>query len=300
MAEASGSSPKSPDPPAKGGRGQFPGGPAEVKPCRTDRTSPLDPGRFRIDNDFYGDLGDLWWDREGRMSALHEMTPVRLEYFDGAFTRALGAEVRSSGLFVDVGCGGGILTEAMAGRGYRMLGLDVSEGALSAARRHAAAAGARVEYRRGSVYDLGMETGTVDGVIAADLFEHLHDFPRAVSECGRVLKPGGVLAFETVNRTWLSRVGAVWLVQDWLRLMPPHTHHWRMFISPAELKTVFQGYGLEVGEIRGISPAAGALTLAWRLWKKRTFGRYKISSDLRISYLGYAVKKGGEGDAGGG
>ena len=257
---------------------------------KTDRTSPLDPAEYPIDNEFYDRLGDLWWDRQGQMSGLHEMTPARLEYFDRAFTLVLGKEIRRSGVFIDVGCGGGILTEALAGCGYRITGLEISEGAVSAARRHAAASGARVEYRRGSVYDIEMETESVDGVIASDLFEHVHDLSRGVSECARVLKRGGVLAFDTVNRTWLSLMGAIWIVQKWLRLMPANTHHWRMFITPGELETVFLRSGLKICEIRGISPAAHPLGLAYKLWKERKFGPYKISSDLRISYIGYAVK----------
>ena len=257
---------------------------------RIDRTLPLDPAGFGIDNEFYDRLGDLWWDPQGPMSGLHEMTPTRLKYFSRAFTRILGDEALRSGRFIDVGCGGGILTEALARRGYKITGLDVSEGALSAARRHASASAVNVEYRRGSVYDLHVESATVDGVIASDLFEHLHDFPRAVSECARVLRAGGVLAFDTVNRTWLSLFGAVWMVQKWLRLMPPHTHHWKMFITPGELKTVFSRHGLQVAELRGISPAGHPVKLAYRLWKHRRFGRYRLSSDFRISYIGYAVK----------
>ena len=187
---------------------------------RTDRTYPLERARYPIDNEFYDRLGDLWWDRRGPMSGLHEMTPARVQYFDRAFTLILGKEIRRSGVFVDVGCGGGIVTEALARLGYRITGVDISEGALAAARSHAAASGANVEYRRGSAYDLEMETESVDGVIASDLFEHVHDLPRAVSECARVLKRGGVLAFDTVNRTWLSLVGAIWIVQRRLRLMP--------------------------------------------------------------------------------
>lgn len=254
------------------------------------RTAPVDPASVRIDNAFYDDLGDLWWDREGQMSPLHEMTPVRLAYFDQIFTRLWGTENRHSRRFIDVGCGGGILTEALAGHSYQITGLDISEGALRAAKRHAAARGVKVEYGSSSAYHLGITTECVDGVIASDLFEHLHDFPRAVSEMARVLKPGGVLAFDTVNRTWLSLLGAIWVVQKWLHLMPPCTHDWRMFITPGELKAVFAQFGLEVREIRGLSPAALFLWLPYNLWKHRKFGPYKLSSDLRISYIGYAVK----------
>ena len=259
---------------------------------KLNRTAAVDPASVRINNTFYDVLGDLWWDRQGQMSGLHEMTPVRLAYFDQIFTRLLATKSRHAGRFIDVGCGCGIFTEALARRGYQIIGLDISEGALQAAKRHATATGVKVEYRKSSAYHLAIKTAGVDGVVTSDLFEHLHDFPRAVSEMARVLRVGGVLAFDTVNRTWLSLLGGIWVVQRWLHLMPPHTHDWRMFITPGELKAVFSHFGLEVREIQGLSPAAHFLRLPYILWKHRKFGPYKLSSDFRISYIGYAVKSG--------
>ena len=264
-----------------------------MKISRVTRTVPVDPVAVKINNAFYGDLGDLWWDREGQMAGLHEMTPVRSAYFEQTFIQVLGTEICQSGRFIDVGCGGGILTEALARRGYQITGLDISEGALRAARRHATNSGVKVEYRRSSAYHLGIKTESVEGVIASDVFEHLHDFARAVSEMARVLKLGGVLAFDTVNRTWWSFLGGIWVLEKWLHLLPPHTHDWRMFITPGELKAVFANFGLEVREIHGLSPVAQSLRLLYNLWKHRKFGPYKLSSDLRISYIGYAVKRGG-------
>ena len=264
-----------------------------MKIGRVTRTVPVDPVAVKINNAFYGDLGDLWWDQEGQMAGLHEMTPVRSAYFEQTFIQVLGTEICQSGRFIDVGCGGGILTEALARRGYQITGLDISEGALRAARRHAAKSGVKVEYRRSSAYHLGIKTENVEGVIASDVFEHLHDFARAVSEMARVLKLGGVLAFDTVNRTWRSFLGGIWVLEKWLHLLPPHTHDWRMFITPRELKDVFANFGMEVREIHGLSPVAQSLRLLYNLWKHRKFGPYKLSSDLRISYIGYAVKRGG-------
>jgi len=254
------------------------------------RTAPVDPSSARMNDTFYENLGDLWWDRKGQMSGLHEMTPVRGSYFDQILIRFWGMENYPSRILIDVGCGGGILTEAMAGRGYQITGLDISGGALRVAKRHSAASGVAVKYGRSSAYHLAIKTAGVDAVVASDLFEHLHDFPRAISEMARVLRAGGVLVFDTVNRTWLSLLGGIWVVQKWLHLMPPCTHDWRMFITPGELKTVFSRFGLEVREIRGLSPAVHFLRLPYILWKRRKFGPYKLSSDLRISYIGYAVK----------
>lgn len=256
-----------------------------------DRAVPVEGRTALINNQFYDDLGDSWWDPAGPVSGLHEMIPVRCAYFDQAFVGVLGEEIRQSGQFIDIGCGGGLLTEALGKRGYHVTGWDISEGALNAARRHAAASEVRVDYRKGSAYHLEIPSSSVDGVIAADIFEHLPNLPGAVSEVARILKPGGVLGFDTVNRTWLSFLGAIWVVQTWLHVMPPHTHNWRLFITPTELTTVLANFGLEMRQIRGLSPAAHPVKLLVHLWQHRKFGRYRLSQNLRISYIGYAIKK---------
>ncbi len=258
---------------------------------RWDRTLPIDPGTMPIDNGFYDNLGDSWWDPAGPVSILHEMTPLRAVYFDRTFVEILGEEIRQSGEIIDVGCGGGLLTEALAKRGYPITGWDISDGALSAARRHAVLSESKVKYQKGSIYHLEIPSHTVDGVIAADIFEHLHDLPRAVSEISRILKPGGVLAFDTVNRTWLSLIGAIWVVQRWLRVMPVQIHNWRMFITPRELGAVLQDFGLEIRQIRGFSPAGHPVRWLFNLWLHRKFGPYRLTEDLRISYIGYAIKR---------
>ncbi len=257
-----------------------------------DRTEAVDPRDVPLENEFYGRLGDRWWDLGGSLSSLHEMTPARAAYFDGVFTAALGENRRRSGLFADVGCGGGILTEAMSRRGYSMIGLDISSGAVAAANRHAAREQLEIRYARGSAYGIPFPSGRITGVIASDVLEHLSDLPRAISELSRILAPGGVLVFDTVNRTLLSLVGAIGVAQNWLRILPPRTHAWRLFITPGELISVLDRFGLETREVRGLSPTGNPVQLFFRLWRRRSLGVYTISRDTRISYIGYAVKAG--------
>ena len=260
------------------------------KRFRFVRTAPVDPSIANINNEFYDELAEAWWDPKGSLAGLHEMTPTRINYFHEVFARVLGSAIQQSGQFVDVGCGGGLVTERLAGLGYRIIGYDISERSLDAARRHADLSGIRVEYRKGSAYDLPLPTGSADGLVASDIFEHLHNLPLAVSEMARVLRPGGVLVFDTVNRTWLSLFGGILVTQIWLRLMPPRTHNWKLFIKPKELAVLFARFGLGLKEVRGLSPAGGILKLAFRMLKEGRFGPYEISRDLRISYIGYAVK----------
>jgi 2-polyprenyl-6-hydroxyphenyl methylase/3-demethylubiquinone-9 3-methyltransferase len=258
---------------------------------RCDRTKPVKPPATSINNRFYDDLGDAWWDPRGPVSGLHEMTPARCAYFDRVFREILGPEAPKTGRFVDVGCGGGILAESLAGLGYRVVGVDPSRPSLEEARRHAAKTGAPVEYREGSVYRLELETAGFDGVVISDVLEHLLDLPGAIAEMARVLKPGGVLAFDTVNRTWLSLFGAILVAQKLLRLIPDRTHDWRLFIQPEEMKRLLAGAGMALGEIRGLSPAGSLVALAARILRRRRFGPYEISGDVRLSYIGYAVRK---------
>ncbi len=266
-----------------------------LRTMATDRTAAIDARDVSMEYEFYGKLGDRWWDPRGPLSSLHEMTPARARYFDGVFTEVLGRKKIHSGLFADLGCGGGILTEEMARRGYPVIGVDISAGALSAAKRHAAGQGMKnIEYVRGSAYRIPVPSGRITGVIASDVLEHLADLPRAAGELSRILIPGGVLVFDTVNRTLLSLIGAIGVAQYFLRVLPAHTHQWRLFITPRELTSVLERFGLHTREIRGLAPAGNPAQLLFRLWRRRTLGPYTLSRDMRISYIGYAVKEGRE------
>jgi 2-polyprenyl-6-hydroxyphenyl methylase/3-demethylubiquinone-9 3-methyltransferase len=252
------------------------------------RTAPLDPARTTIDNACYDTFGDGWWDRGGPAAGLHEITPIRVQYFD----RVLQDFAPKSGTFVDVGCGGGILTEEMARAGYAITGFDVSEPSLEAARKHAAATGVNVTYRSGSAYELDLPDESVDGLIMSDVLEHLFDLGRAAREVARVLRPGGVFAFDTQNRTVKSYLLMILAAERLLKVIPPRTHDWRMFIRPAELTSVLASAGLAVGELRGMAPARPIPAVVASAWKEKRFGAFKLSDDLSVGYIGYAVKGG--------
>jgi len=253
-----------------------------------DRTRAVDPASTRIDNACYDEFGDGWWDPRGPVAGLHEMNPVRSAYFDAVFRRELGEIARCR--FLDVGCGGGLLTEALTRLGYPITGLDVSARSLEAARRHAAQEGLAVDYREGSAYALGLADGAVDGVVISDVLEHLHDLPAAAREIARVLRPGGVVVFDTINRTAKSWVVMILLAQRWLRLVAPDTHDWRLFIRPEELRRVFAAAGLAVREVRGLSPAPAIPRAAWNVWREKRVGGFELTPDLAASYVGYAVR----------
>ena len=254
------------------------------------RTAPLDPRATSIDNACYDTFGDGWWDRSGPAAGLHEVTPIRFEYFDRIFQTRLGPDAKATGTFIDVGCGGGILTEAMARAGYRITGFDVSEPSLEAARRHAAASDVSVTYRSGSAYELDVPTGSVDGVVMSDVLEHLHDLGRAAAEIARVLRPGGVLVFDTVNRTLKSYLLMILAAENLLGMIPKKTHDHRMFISPEELHTVLGGSGLSISELFGMSPKDPILKVFASALRRKRFGDFELSNDLAVSYIGFAAR----------
>jgi 2-polyprenyl-6-hydroxyphenyl methylase/3-demethylubiquinone-9 3-methyltransferase len=250
----------------------------------------LDPAAAEIDNDYYHAVGDSWWDAEnGPLRALHDMNPARVSYFD---TTAREIHGRPAGeiTVLDIGCGGGLVSEALARLGYRVTGIDLSAESVRVAQRHAAAQGVRVDYRVGSAYDLPAGDASVDVVVISDVLEHLHDLPSAVAEIARVLRPGGVVVFDTINRTLRSYLVAILISERWLKIIHPGTHNWRMFIRPFELRVVFARHGLRLSEVYGLAPAATPPQLAAALLRGQRLGQFTLTRSPAVSYIGHAVK----------
>ena len=251
----------------------------------------LDPATAEIDNEYYHAVGDSWWDDEhGPLRALHDMNPTRVSYFDTA-ARAVYDREPGQISVLDIGCGGGLVSEALARLGYRVTGIDLSAESVKVAQRHAAAAGVVVDYRVGSAYDLPVGDGSVDMVVISDVLEHLHDLPAAVAEIARVLAPNGVVVFDTINRTLRSYLVAILVSERLFKIIYPGTHNWRMFIRPTELRAVFAQHGLELGDVRGLAPAAAPHRLAAALLRGRRLGAFRLTRSAAVSYIGHAVKK---------
>ncbi|MCG8417448.1 MAG: bifunctional 2-polyprenyl-6-hydroxyphenol methylase/3-demethylubiquinol 3-O-methyltransferase UbiG [Proteobacteria bacterium] len=254
------------------------------------RTRAIDPLTTRIDNDCYDQWADGWWDPSGPGAALHGMNPVRCEYFSSIFARELGCSPGRATV-LDVGCGGGLVTEEMARRGYRMIGIDVSEKSLDVARRHAAGKDITVQYQAASVYELPFSAETFDGIVISDVLEHLHDLPRAVAEVARVLRPGGALVFDTINRTLKSYAIAIALAQKLFPVTVAHTHDWSLFIKPRELDRLFGNVGLRLVGLQGLRPARSLFRFFWTAWTKKRVQAFKLTNDVAVGYIGYATKQ---------
>jgi 2-polyprenyl-6-hydroxyphenyl methylase/3-demethylubiquinone-9 3-methyltransferase len=237
-----------------------------------------------VDNFYYDDLGEAWWDPEGPMGLLLRMNPLRYRYFRRVLDDPRGAKI------VDIGCGGGFLAEAFAAAGADVYGLDLSSSAVRTARDHAAGQGLRLRVANGRAERLPFAPAVFDAVLLVDVLEHVDDFAQALAESSRVLKPGGLLLYETANRTLLSLVGAIWIAERVLKKIPVHSHDWNLFIRPAELLEALEACGLRNQELRGLGLKGGVSGFLLRAAWGQDPWLFEIGSDTRVSYLGHAIK----------
>lgn len=258
----------------------------------------------KVDNDLYRRLGHAWWDDDvGQFSTIRFwINPVRFGYFMRVLDRewAIG---RGKGKLLDVGCGGGLLAEEFARVGLEVTGIDPAPETIETARAHASASGLAIEYQTGSGEQLPFPEGSFDHVTCCDVLEHVEDVERVISEIARVLKPGGLFFYDTINRTFISWIAVIKVMQEWpaTAFAAPDMHVWEKFIKPAELVTLFERHGLKQRDNRGISPRrnpiAALLDFRRRVQGKITFkelGRrldVQESEHLEISYMGYAIKR---------
>jgi 2-polyprenyl-6-hydroxyphenyl methylase/3-demethylubiquinone-9 3-methyltransferase len=238
-----------------------------------------------IDNQWYDELGDRWWDPEGLVGPLHHINPARFGYFKGVAGDLHGVKV------LEVGCGGGILAESFAREGALVTGVDLSRPSLAAARRHGASSNVRIDYANAVGESLPFLDSSFDVVVSADFLEHVSNLDSVVGECSRVLKPLGLFLYDTINRTLRSRVVAVWLFERVIRLVPKHTHDPNMFIKPAEMCEVMSSHGISNRETRGLGPREGALAALAAFLNNRHVA-FAVTDDKAMSYVGYGVKAG--------
>jgi 2-polyprenyl-6-hydroxyphenyl methylase / 3-demethylubiquinone-9 3-methyltransferase len=256
-----------------------------------------------VDNELYNRIARSWWDDTHPISYLRfGLNPARFGYFKAILTEVLGRDP-SATRALDVGCGGGFLAEDFARLGCRVTGIDPSVPTLAEAERHAAASGLQIDYREGVGEALPFEAAAFEVVYCCDVLEHVQDLDRVISEAARVLVPGGVFFYDTINRTRLSKILGIKAMQEWgfTRLYETNLHDWEMFIKPEELSAALQRNGLANAEFVGLMPSANPVTMIVLLRRakkgKMSFaelGRRSAivpSRDLSASYMGYALKK---------
>ncbi len=217
-----------------------------------------------------------WWNPEGRLKSLHTINPLRFGYFSEK------AEACAGGLagkrLLDIGCGGGILSESFAGAGGVVTGIDLASTAIEAASEHAADGGLEIEYMVSTVADLAKERPEYyDAIACSEVVEHVYDLEGFLKDALSMLKPGGIFFFSTINKTLRAKFLAVFVAEDILGMIPPGTHDSSRFVRPSELVRILRDNSVETEEIKGMS------------FNPLSFG-FRISADTSINYLGYGLK----------
>jgi 2-polyprenyl-6-hydroxyphenyl methylase / 3-demethylubiquinone-9 3-methyltransferase len=213
-----------------------------------------------VDNQLYNTMASSWWDEGGCLHILRGLNPARFGYIRRVLVKELGIDPRGRKT-LDVGCGGGILAEEFAQLGCDVTGIDPSERSIEAARAHARQEGLTIDYVPGSGESLPFPDSAFELAYCCDVLEHVNDVGRVIAEVARVLEPGGLFFYDTINRTFRSKLVMIKLFQEWrwTSFMPPDLHDWRMFIKPEELIPILAGNGLQNQGLTGLKAAANPL-----------------------------------------
>ncbi|ARN82518.1 bifunctional 2-polyprenyl-6-hydroxyphenol methylase/3-demethylubiquinol 3-O-methyltransferase UbiG [Methylocystis bryophila] len=247
----------------------------EVPRENQSSVDPADVARFNR-------LGELWWDKTGKMGILHDINPIRVEYVRLQASRHLGRERDAdlAGLSIaDIGCGGGILAEALAELGAKVTGVDPAPNNVEIARRHAAKSGLDIDYRNTTAEALAATGESFDIVTALEVIEHVEGPKAFVATLARLVKPGGLLFLATIDRTFKSFVLAIVGAEYVLGWVPRGTHSHEKFVRPDELS----GW-LRVAGMREIDRAGMSFSPLTRQWAK--------GADTGVNYLMAAKKDG--------
>jgi 2-polyprenyl-6-hydroxyphenyl methylase / 3-demethylubiquinone-9 3-methyltransferase len=233
----------------------------------TSNTHNVDHGEINK----FEQLASRWWDPDSEFKPLHEINPLRLDYID----ERVGLEGKR---VLDVGCGGGILSESMAARGANVTGIDMGEAPLSVAKLHLLESGHQVDYRRIPVEQLAEEhPESYDVVTCMEMLEHVPDPASVIRACAKLTKPGGRLFFSTLNRNPKSYLFAIVGAEYVLRMLPKGTHDYDKFIRPSELDRWIRAAGLKTTDITGLN--YNPLTQT-----------YKLAPNVDVNYMVSTVK----------
>jgi len=199
----------------------------------------------------------FWWDVNGPFKTLHQINPTRLQYI----TDYVNIEGKTT---LDVGCGGGILSEALAKAGAHVTGLDLSEPSLQTAKLHLFESGLKIDYQQQSIEDFAdMHPQSQDVICCLEMLEHVPDPASIVNACYQALKPGGWLFLSTLNRTPKAMMLGIFAAEHVLKIVPKGTHHFEQFIKPSELVKILEQHALKINDICGMryNPITQSATL---------------------------------------
>ena len=228
-------------------------------------------------------LGAEWWDIAGPMAPLHALNPVRVTYIKDrilAHTGRSDGKLPLKGLKIaDIGCGGGLLAEALCRLGASVIGIDAGHANIAVARAHAKSVGLNIDYRATTAEDVAASGQTFDIVTALEIIEHVDAPALFVESCAKLVKPDGLLFFSTLNRTPKSFLLGIVAAEYVLRWLKPGTHTWKKFVKPSELSRMLRTHRFGVDDIQGLvyRPFDGSFALDAR--------------DLDVNYILCATRK---------
>lgn len=234
--------------------------------------------RKRSQEEIFASFG--WWDKG---CFLRQMTTDRCDYIESCLEKTMGKGALGQHI-LEVGCGGGLICEELAQRGANMRGIDPSQAALQTARAHASQSGLaeRIIYEQGYAEALPYDSEQFQVVVCLDVLEHVKNLEQTIAEIARVLAPGGVFVFDTINRTLLARIVLIWYGEHFPSGgLVPGLHDYRAFIKPAELRCTLESCAFQIQEISGFMP------------RGFVHGRFKMGPGWfkGIAYVGYAIKQ---------
>ncbi|NCA26649.1 MAG: bifunctional 2-polyprenyl-6-hydroxyphenol methylase/3-demethylubiquinol 3-O-methyltransferase UbiG [Methylophilaceae bacterium] len=236
---------------------------------KTESTQSLNVDPAELEK--FAALAHRWWDKNSEFKPLHAINPLRLNFIDNK-VGLHGKRV------LDVGCGGGILSESMAEKGAEVTGIDLGEKALKVAKLHQLESGAKVDYRLLAVEDLAKEQpASFDVVTCMEMLEHVPDPASVVHACAQLVKPGGSVFFSTINRNPKAYLFAVVGAEYLLNMLPKGTHEYEKFIKPSELSAWARQADLTIGELKGMS------------YNPFT-QHYSLGADISVNYLIHTTK----------
>jgi 2-polyprenyl-6-hydroxyphenyl methylase/3-demethylubiquinone-9 3-methyltransferase len=238
------------------------------------------PSRSTIDQaevDRFSAMAAEWWSPTGKFRPLHKFNPVRLTYIKekicARFDRDIKAHNALEGLRVlDIGCGGGLLSEPIARMGASVIGADASKVNIEVAKIHAAQSGVEVDYRATTAEDLALTGEKFDVVLNMEVVEHVSDVDLFMSECCRMVKPGGLMFVATINRTMKAQALAIFMAENVLRWLPKGTHTYDKLVKPAELEDPINNAGMRVIDQTGV-------------FYNPILDRWNFSRDMDVNYM---------------
>ena len=235
-----------------------------------------------LEKEKFSKMAEEWWDPTGKFKALHKFNPKRIEFIRDKLVEHFSIESDLENPFLnldilDIGCGGGLLSEPMSRLGANVTGIDIVDKNINVAKTHSEEQNLEIDYKIITAEDLALGKKKFDVILNMEVIEHVSDVNLFINSCNKILAPNGIMIFASLNRTLISYGLAIIGVEYILGWLPKGTHDWSKFITPDELKILFSSNGLKIDEIIGMK-------------YNPLFDSWKRSEDLSVNYLGLSSK----------